>query len=405
MRFQKIRQIQKHHFHHAMNLISRPRIALLFIAACLCIYWATAVFASKLQAADDKKTAAPKAALTVSTVQPVMRNLPFILSANGNVSAWQEASIGSEANGLRLVSVNVNVGDKVAKGQVLATFATEQLTAEVAQAQASYAEVQATALDATVNADKARTLQASGALSDQQINQYLTAEKSAKARLGVAQAALAVQLVRLKQTRLLAPDSGVISMRSATLGAVVGSGAELFKMIRGGRLEWRAEVTSAELASIKPGANVSITAASGAKVQGKVRMLAPTVDAVTRNALVYVDLPFHADIKAGMFAKGEFQGADNSLLTLPQQALVLRDGFTYAMRVEAGNKVAQVKLQTGRRAGDAVEVVQGAKAGERFVASGAAFLADGDTVKVMAAPLPDTAAGLTSTAADSKPLK
>ena len=385
-----------------MNLISRPRIALVFIAACLGIYWATAIFSSQSQAADDKKVAAPKAALTVSTVQPVMRNLPFTLPANGNVSAWQEASIGSEVNGLRLVSVNVNVGDKVAKGQVLATFATEQMTAEVAQAQASYAEVQANALDATVNADKARTLQASGALSDQQINQYLTTEKSTKARLEVAKAALAVQQVRLKQTRLLAPDSGVISMRSATLGSVVGNGAELFKMIRGGRLEWRAEVTSAELANIKPGANVSITAASGAKVQGKVRMLAPTVDAVTRNALVYVDLPFHADIKAGMFAKGEFEGSASSVLTLPQQALVLRDGFTYAMRVEPGNKVLQVKLQTGRRAGDAVEVVRGAKAGEKFVASGAAFLADGDTVKVVAAPLPNTAS---ASATDSKPSK
>ena len=156
-------------------------------------------------------------------------------------------------------------------------------------------------------------------------------------------------------------------------------------MIRGGRLEWRAEVTATELTSIKPGANVAVSAASGAKVQGKVRMLSPTVDAVTRNALVYVDLPANADIQAGMFAKGEFEGGVSaSVLTLPQQALVLRDGFTYAMRLEPGNKVAQVKLQTGRRAGDMVEVLQGAKAGEQFVASGAAFLADGDVVKVVA---------------------
>ena len=367
-----------------MNLFNRPRFALLFIAASLIVYGASAFISSQSLAADDKKAAAPKAALTVSTVQPVVRTLLLKLPANGNVSAWQEASIGSEANGLRLVSVNANVGDKVAKGQLLATFASEQVAAEVAQAQASYNEVQANALDAAFNADKARTLQASGALSDQQINQYLTAEKSAQARLEVAKAALAVQQVRFKQTRLLAPDSGVISNRSATLGAVVGSGAELFKMIRGGRLEWRAEVTSIELASIKPGANVNVTAASGAKVQGKVRMLAPTVDAVSRNALVYVDLPFHTDIKAGMFATGEFEGDAKAVLTLPQQALVLRDGFTYAMRVESGNKVSQVKLQTGRRAGDAVEVLQGAKAGEQFVASGAAFLADGDVVKVVA---------------------
>ena len=326
-----------------------------------------------------------KPALTVSTVQPVMRELAIKLPANGSVAAWQEAIIGSEANGLRLVSVNVNVGDKVTRGQVLATFATEQVSAEVAQAQASFAEVQATALDAAVNADKARTLQASGALSDQQINQYLTADKSAKARLEVAKAALVVQQVRLKQTRLLAPDNGVISSRSATLGAVVGSGVELFKMIRGGRLEWRAEVTSTEMAGIKPGTLANVTAASGAQVVGKVRMIAPTVDSTTRNALIYVDLPPNAGIKAGMYAKGEFVLGASSVLSLPQQALVLRDGFTYAMRLEPGNKISQVKLQTGRRVGDSVEILQGAKTGEQFVASGAAFLADGDTVKVVAA--------------------
>ena len=373
-----------------MPSFNRSFFAAFLVAISALIMWAVAVFSKQLQAAENKTPTPPKAALSVSVVQPVIRSLPFKLPANGNVSAWQEASIGSETNGLRLVSVNVNVGDKVAKGQVLAIFANEQLAAEVAQAEASYAEVEAAALDAVVNADKARTLQASGALSDQQINQYLTAEKSAKARLQVAKAALVVQQVRLRQTRLLAPDSGVISSRSATLGAVVGSGQELFKMIRGGRLEWRAEVTSAELTNIKPGTNVYVTAASGAKVQGRVRMLAPTVDPVTRNAMVFVDLPPNADIKAGMFATGEFEGAASAVLTLPQQALVLRDGFTYAMRLEAGNKVSQVKLQTGRRAGDAVEVVQGAKANEQFVANGAAFLADGDVVKVTASVQPNS---------------
>ena len=343
-------------------------------------------------AADDKKSTVTKPALTVSTVQPTMRELPIRLPANGSITAWQEAIIGSEANGLRLVSVAANVGDKVAKGQVLATFATEQVGAEVAQAQASFAEAQANAQDAAINADKARTLQASGALSEQQINQYTTLEKSAKARLEVAKAALAVQQVRLRQTAVLAPDSGVISSRSATLGAVVGSGTELFKMIRGGRLEWRAEVTSTEMAGIRPGTVASITAASGAQVLGKTRMIAPTVDSSTRNALVYVDLPPNASIKAGMYAKGEFVLGASNVLTLPQQALVLRDGFTYAMRLEPGNRISQIKLQTGRRVGDAVEVLQGAKVGEQYVASGAAFLTDGDTVKVVAAQAPSAQA-------------
>ncbi len=358
---------------------------IILVAVCALFYWAAGLFASQSRAADEKKPVATKPALTVTTVMPQMTSLPIRLAANGSISAWQEAIIGSEASGLRLVDVKVNVGDRVAKGQVLATFSTEQVSAEVAQARASFSEAQANALDAAVNADKARTLQASGALSDQQIAQYLTQDKTAKARLEVAKAALAVQQVRLKQTAVLAPDAGVISSRSATLGAVVGSGTELFKMIRAGRLEWRAEVTSTELAGIKSGALATVTAASGAQVVGKVRMIAPTVDSVTRNALIYVDLPANANIKAGMFARGEFDGGASNVLSLPQQALVLRDGFTYAMRLAPGNKISQIKLQTGRRVGDVVEILQGAKPGEQFVASGAAFLTDGDSVKVVVA--------------------
>ncbi len=334
----------------------------------------------------DKAGVAPaavKAALTVTAVQPSNGSLALKLAANGNVAAWQEASIGAEASGLRLTQVLVNVGDSVKKGQLLATFAGDAVQADVAQAKAALMEAQANALDAAANAERARTLQNTGALSTQQINQYLTAEKTAAARVQAAQATLSAQGVRTQNTQVRAPDNGVISARGATVGAVVGGGTELFRMIRGGRLEWRAEVISNEIASIKPGAKAKVTAASGAQVEGTVRTVAPTIDAATRNALVYVDLPANAGVKAGMFAKGEFALGSANALTLPQQALVLRDGFTYAMRVEANNKVTQVKLETGRRVGDSVEIKQGAKPSDRFVASGASFLADGDTVKVV----------------------
>ena len=332
---------------------------------------------------SDKAAPAPKAALTVTTVQPSNSSLALKLPANGNVTAWQEASVGAEANGLRLTQVLVNVGDSVKKGQLLATFAGESVQADMAQAKAALMEAQANAIDAAANAERARTLQNTGALSAQQINQFITGEKTAAARVEAAQAMLNAQSVRTQNTQVRAPDNGVISARGATVGAVVGAGSELFRMIRGGRLEWRAEVTSTEVGNIKPGAKVSITSASGAQVQGTVRTIAPTVDAATRNALVYVDLPAHPGVKAGMFAKGEFAMGTANALTLPYPALVLRDGFTYAMRVDANNKVSQVKVETGRRMGELVEIKQGAKLGEKFVSSGAAFLADGDVVKIV----------------------
>ena len=364
-------------------IYSKPKpLTLVLIAVAAAALVAIVVFSMGRSNKAPATSAAPKPALTVAVAQPVQTSLPITLNANGNIVAWQEAVIGSESSGLRLTQVLVNVGDTVKAGQLLARFSGDSVQADVAQARASLAEAQATALDAASNAARARTLQNSGALSTQQINQYTTTEQTAKARVAAAQAVLDAQQLRGNNTRVVAPDNGIISARSATVGAVVGSGTELFRLIRGGRLEWRAEVTSNEVTRIKPGATALVTAASGTKVQGSVRMVAPTVDLLTRNALVYVDLPRNSEVKAGMYAQGEFALGSVTALTLPQQALVLRDGFSYAMRIEPGNKVAQVKLETGRRFGDAVEIIQGAKPGERYVAVGAAFLADGDTVQV-----------------------
>ena len=369
-----------------MNFKQHP-IALVLIAIGAVSLPAIGLFSSQSVAQPTPAApaaSAPKAALSVTTVSPSNGSLAVKLSANGSVAAWQEASIGAEVNGLKLTEVRVNVGDVVKRGQVLARFSAEMVQADLLQAKAGLAEAQATLLSASADAQRAATLKDTGALSAQQIAQFNTAETTAKARLQAAQAMVVAAQVRANNAVLTAPDNGVISARSATVGSVVGAGAELFRMVRQGRLEWRAEVTSSEIGKLKPGAAVVVTAASGAQVNGKVRVVAPTVDPVTRNALVYVDLPQHSDIKAGMFAKGEFALGNQNALTLPQQALVLRDGFTYAMRIETNNKVAQVKLQTGKRSGDAVEILSGAKSGERFVASGAAFLADGDTVNVIA---------------------
>jgi HlyD family secretion protein len=337
----------------------------------------------KDQAADAK--AAPKAALTVTLTQAQPATLATGVSANGNIAAWQEAIVGAEANGARLAEVRVNVGDVVKRGQVLAAFVPDMIQADLAQSKAAIAEAEAMLAEATANAQRARELQASGALSAQQINQYLTGERTAQARLQALRAASKVQQLRLAQTQVLAPDNGVISARSATVGAVVPAGLELFKLIRQGRLEWRAEVAANELSQIKPGMAARVTTAGGATVGGTVRMVAPTVDAATRNGIVFVDLPQPGPAKSGMFARGEFEVGSSQALTLPQTAVLLRDGFSYVFKLGPGNKVVQAKVTVGRRVADRIEVTSGVDASARVVASGGAFLADGDTVKVVEA--------------------
>jgi RND family efflux transporter MFP subunit len=216
-----------------------------------------------------------------------------------------------------------------------------------------------------------------------------TAALTARARADAAQANLKAQVLRLEHAQVRAPDHGIISARTAAVGAVAGAGAELFRLLRQGRLEWRAEITSAELAQVKVGTAATITAASGAQVKGRVRMLAPTVDPQTRTALVYVDLLPPAGtgppVLAGMFARGVFELGASSGLTVPEQSVVIRDGFAYVFRLGADQRVAQTKVQTGRRASQQVEIVQGLGVDARVVVAGAGFLNDGDLVKVVPA--------------------
>nr|WP_316640751.1 efflux RND transporter periplasmic adaptor subunit [uncultured Roseateles sp.] len=357
------------------------------VAAALVLLAGTSSFLA--QAAEDKKAAsAPaKTALTVSLTSAAQADWAQTLQANGSVAPWQETVVGAELSGLRLADVLANVGDKVKRGQMLAQLSADSVKAELAQSRAGAAEAQATLSEAQANAERARSLQPSGAISASQVQQYLTAEATAKARLEAARARVQADELRLSQTRIVAGDDGVISARAATAGSMVQPGQELFRLIRKGRLEWRAEVPADELARLSAGMTVRVSASGSSPVNGRVRMVAPTVDPQTRMGLVYVDLDSAAGVRAGAFARGEFQLARSQTLTLPQTAVLLRDGFSYVYRVGADNKVSRIKVQTGRRLGDRIEVLGGIDAGAKLVASGAGFLSDGDTVRVVSPPV------------------
>jgi RND family efflux transporter MFP subunit len=332
---------------------------------------------------SQQQTQAAKPALTVTTTTPQAIDWPQTLAASGNVAAWQEAVIGAEISNYRIADVRVNVGDTVRRGQVLARIAPDQVDSEYAEVKASVAEAEAMLAEARSNLERARQLREKGFYSPQQITQTQTAAESALARLQAAQARLQTAAIRRSNAAVLAPDDGVISARAATVGTLTQSGQELFRLIRGGRLEWRAEVSAADLGRVRPGLAVRLLAPGGETVEGSVRAVAPSVNPQTHTALVYVDLPPSASrqIAAGMFARGELLLGTQAALALPVSAVLLREGFAYIFRVEGG-KVAMAKVTTGRREGEMVEVA-GIAPETRVVASGAGFLADGDTVRVL----------------------
>jgi RND family efflux transporter MFP subunit len=341
---------------------------------------------------------AVRPALTISVAKPHWLSMGVTIRANGNIAAWQEASVGSQVGGLRVADVRVNVGDIVKRDQVLAMFATDTVLADLAVQKAQEAEAVAALAEAQANAGRARSLKNSGALSAQQISQYLTAEQTAKARLEAVRAQVQVQNLRLLYAEVRAPDDGVISARQVSVGAVVPIGTELFKMLRQRRLEWRADVVSEELDRIRVGMPVRVHPASfgkeSAPLLGNVRVIGPTVDMQARTAVVYVDLPTIENdtpvVRAGMFASGEFELGNTRVLTLPQESVVMRDGFSYVFKVRDAARVSQVRVEVGRRLGARVEILKGVGESDVIAESGAGFLNNDDAIAIASAQSPAT---------------
>jgi RND family efflux transporter MFP subunit len=341
------------------------------------------VLYSYTQAKPPTEPPAPKAALTVTTITPTKTTWNTSVLAMGTLNAWQEAVIASEIGGQRIAKILVDVGDIVKRGQELVLLAQESVQADLAQAQARVAQAEASLAEARANAGRARNLKADGALAAQQVDQYLTGEVTAKANLAAQQAALQIQQIRLKQTRIVAVDDGIIILRNAMLGEVVQVGTELFRLVRQNRIEWHAEVAGRDLAQIQPGQHAQLTLPNGATVDGEVRIVAPTLNPNTRNATVYVSLPPGSLAKSGMFAQGKIFTGKTQALSLPQAAVIMRDGNYYVFEINPDNRVSQRSVKTGRREAGQVEILEGITETAKIAASGGAFLNEGDKVRVV----------------------
>ena len=320
-------------------------------------------------------------ALTVTTSRAERQLLPSVIEASGAVAAWQEANVDARVAGLALVSVDANVGDVVHRGQVLARFDDAEVRTQVAQSEANLAQSEASARQAAAERERALELQNYEALSKQDLLQSLTRSEMAQAQLAQAKAALMAARLKLDYVVVTAPDDGVVSARSAALGQVASAGTELFRLIRRGRLEWRAEIASSDVSMVAPGLLASVRLPDGLSVTGHVRQLAPSLSSDTRLALVYVDLDYAASVRAGMYVSGTIQTAVREATTVPAESIVIRDGRTYVLRL-SGNRVHQLAVDIGRRQGKLAEILSGILPGDVVVVRGAGFLNDNDVVRV-----------------------
>lgn len=260
-------------------------------------------------------------ALTVRTTMLREDKWARTLSANGSILPWQEAIISAQVQGLRISEVKVSIGDFVQRGDVLVT-----------------------------------------------LDNFAHAGDSGAA-----------------QGRIVAPDSGIISAANANVGSTAQPGVELFRLIRQGRLEWRADLTAEELMLMRKGMTAEIAVGEGRVIKGTVRAISPSVNAQTRYGYVLVALPDSSGIIAGAFARGTFDisGGKQALQSLPQSAVMQRGSKNHVLVVGADNHVHERTVAVGQRIGDRVQIKEGLKANEPVVESGGAFLTEGDVVQVV----------------------
>lgn len=377
-----------------MSLLRKPYVAAVAIAVVALVTGLTMGLgmgsSSGQNASGQASVAEPEpVALTITVATVKRESWVQAVTVSGAVMPWQESVIGTPLSGLRLASVDVEVGDVVRKGQILARFDDALLRANVNRLSALLSQAEAQAAQASRDAQRAESVRASGALSEQAILASITQAEVAAATVKSARAELHAKQVELSYTVLRASDDGVISERTATLGAVAESGAELFKLIRQQRLEWRGEASAGQLKGIKKGQAVELQLPDGTKATATIRQAAPTLSTDSRMALIYADIHSGSNARAGMYAAGKI-GLDTSpALVVPSSSIVVRDGRSYAFVFDQQGDAGRVSahaVKVGRREGHLVEVVSGLAEGMNVADNGAGFLSDGDRVR-LAKPL------------------
>lgn len=339
----------------------------------------------------EKRPSAPPAALTVTTTTLEPAELTRSIAATGTVFPWQEIHVGAELAGYRVTALNVDVGDRVKRGQELVRLQDDLLAAELASKRANVQQAQATLTNATAAYDRARSLSISGALSASDLDRLQSEKLAAAARVEVAKADLEGAELRLRYTRVLAPDDGIVTARTVSLGQISQAGGEMLRILRQGRVEWRAEVPEARLKEIQRGQLVRLSTADGAQFEGRVRTVAPTIQDTNRTGLVYVDIAAAGTVRPGMFVRGAILTGKNASQLAPLASVVMQDGYSYVFVLRADNVVQRRRVETGVIHGNTIEIVNGLTPQDRIIERGAGFLKDGDRVDV----------ALTSTASKS----
>jgi HlyD family secretion protein len=331
--------------------------------------------------------------MTITTTPVHSEEIVRTVPATGSIYPWQEVIVSAEVGGYRVAEVLVDIGTRVNKGQPLVRLSGDMLKADLDSKRAALRSAEAAEVNASAALRRGEQVSTSGALSAADLDRLKSEQVAAQARVETARVDVSTSELRSRYGTVTAPDSGVITSRTVSVGQIAQAGAEMLRMLRQNRVEWRAEVPEAQLARIKVGQSATLLAVDGTTLNGKVRAVAPTVQTSNRTGLVYVDI-VGGVARPGMFARGEIASGKGPAMLLPVSSVVMQDGYSYVFVVKESNVVERRLVQQIGVHGDEMEIASGVAVGETVAVKGAGFLKDGDTVTVNnTAPAPAGASG------------
>lgn len=366
---------------------------------------------SVAQAADQAAPArAPRPAPLVTSTRAIRAELVETERVTGSLVAREEIIVAPQIEGLRIVEILAEEGDKVVKGQPLARLSRETLDAQIAQSNAQLARADAAiaqarsqiaqaqaALAASAPAlERAQALSRSGAGTEAALEARAADQAANVARLDAARQgfiaaqedrkaleAARVELdVRVARAEVQAPESGVVSRRSARLGAIASASAPdgLFRIVQDGAIELAAEAADFSLARMRVGQPARVVDAAGVSHPGQVRLVSPEIDKASRLGSLRVAVDPGAELRVGGFGRGEIETARRVTLSLPASA-VFQSGDVARVNLIREGRVAATAVKTGMIVDGRVEIVEGLAEGDVVVARAGAFLNDGDRVE------------------------
>jgi len=350
--------------------------------------WSSLVLIALLLSAcggEDKKSEADTAqasAMAVSVAAAKTQPMSRTVLVSGPVSAYEEMQLGVELSGQRVTALNVDVGQWVKQGQVLLELDHRTLDSDLAQAEASLRQAQTGQELAGLNYERGAKLATEKLISASSLDELRANRVDAEAQTATARARRDSAKLQRDFAELRAPANGIISKRLVQPGQVVSGGTELLRLIRDGRLEWRAELPEDALAAVAVGNTVDLDYA-GQSLTGRIRAVSPGVDSQTRTGTIYADLPTTGPLKPGVYVEGRIVTGQGQALTIPSAAIVQRDGHSYVFTVNDKQQAQRLRVRTGQVAEGQTEIVEGLKVGDRVVVDGAGFLGEGDRVRVV----------------------